>query len=60
MKPTDEPLPKGKDEKESSAELAPVEEVGGVVESTTEEKHQSSQKVNHQTNKLRIQKLKLQ
>lgn len=38
VKPTDEPLPKGKDEKESSAELAPVEEVGGVVESTTEEK----------------------
>lgn len=38
VKPTDDTLPKGKDEKESSAELAPVEEVGGVVESTTEEK----------------------
>lgn len=38
VKPTDAPLPKGKDEKEASAEPAPVEEVSGVVESTTEEK----------------------
>lgn len=38
VKPTDEPLPKGKDEKEDSAEPAPVEEVGGKVESKPEEK----------------------
>lgn len=38
VKPTDEPLPKGKDEKEVSAEPASVEEVSGVVESKTEEK----------------------
>nr|WP_234990535.1 ZmpA/ZmpB/ZmpC family metallo-endopeptidase [Streptococcus sp. 596553] len=37
VKPTDEPLPKGKDEKEASAELAPVEEVSGVVDSKTDE-----------------------
>ena len=37
VKPTDEPLPKGKDEKEASAEPAPVEEVSGVVESKTDE-----------------------
>lgn len=37
IKPTDEPLPKGKDEKEDSAEPAPVEEVGGVVDSKTDE-----------------------
>nr|WP_191995665.1 ZmpA/ZmpB/ZmpC family metallo-endopeptidase [Streptococcus sp. 2154] len=37
VKPTDEPLPKGKDEKEASAELAPVEEVSGVVEPKTDE-----------------------
>lgn len=37
VKPTDEPLPKGKDEKEDSAEPAPVEEVSGVVESKTDE-----------------------
>ncbi|HHG7984826.1 TPA: ZmpA/ZmpB/ZmpC family metallo-endopeptidase [Streptococcus pneumoniae] len=38
VKSTDEPLPKGKDEKEVSAEPASVEEVSGVVESKTEEK----------------------
>ena len=37
VKLTDEPLPKGKDEKEASAEPAPVEEVSGVVESKTDE-----------------------
>ena len=37
VKPTDEPLPKGKDEKEASAAPAPVEEVSGVVESKTDE-----------------------
>ncbi|CAM1668069.1 hypothetical protein SMIE22_14170 [Streptococcus mitis] len=37
VKPTDEPLPKGKDEKEDSAEPAPVEEVSGVVEPKTDE-----------------------
>lgn len=37
VKPTDELLPKGKDEKEASAEPAPVEEVSGVVESKTDE-----------------------
>lgn len=37
VKPTDEPLPKGKDEKETSAELAPVEEVSGAVDSKTDE-----------------------
>ncbi|MEL0445376.1 ZmpA/ZmpB/ZmpC family metallo-endopeptidase [Streptococcus pneumoniae] len=38
VKPTDDTLPKGKDEKEVSAEPAPVEEVGGKVESKPEEK----------------------
>lgn len=38
VKPTDDTLPKIEDGKEDSAEPAPVEEVGGVVESTTEEK----------------------
>ena len=37
VKPTDEPLPKGKEEKEASVEPAPVEEVSGVVESKTDE-----------------------
>ena len=37
VKPADEPLPKGKDEKEASAEPAPVEEVSGVVDSKTDE-----------------------
>lgn len=37
VKPTDELLPKGKDEKEASAELAPVEEVSGAVDSKTDE-----------------------
>lgn len=37
VKPTDEPLPKGKDEKEASAAPAPVEEVSGVVEPKTDE-----------------------
>lgn len=38
VKPTDGTLPKIEDGKEDSAEPAPVEEVSGVVESTTEEK----------------------
>lgn len=38
VKPTDDTLPKIEDGKEDSAEPAPVEEVSGVVESTTEEK----------------------
>jgi len=37
VKPTDEPLPKGKDEKEASAEPAPVEEVSGAVDSKIDE-----------------------
>lgn len=37
VKPTDEPLPKRKEEKEASVEPAPVEEVSGVVESKTDE-----------------------
>lgn len=37
VKPTDKPLPKGKEEKEASVEPAPVEEVSGVVESKTDE-----------------------
>ncbi|WP_191868143.1 LPXTG cell wall anchor domain-containing protein, partial [Streptococcus pneumoniae] len=37
VKPADEPLPKGKAEKEASAEPAPVEEVSGVVDSKTDE-----------------------
>lgn len=37
VKPIDELLPKGKDEKEASAELAPVEEVSGAVDSKTDE-----------------------
>lgn len=37
VKPTDELLPKGKDEKEASAEPASVEEVSGVVDSKTDE-----------------------
>lgn len=37
VKPTDELLPKGKEEKEASVEPAPVEEVSGVVESKTDE-----------------------
>lgn len=37
VKPTDEPLSKGKEEKEASVEPAPVEEVSGVVESKTDE-----------------------
>lgn len=37
VKPTDELLPKGKDEKEASAEPAPVEEVSGAVDSKTDE-----------------------
>lgn len=38
VKPTDDTLPKIEEGKEDSAEPAPVEEVSGVVESTTEEK----------------------
>lgn len=38
VKPIDDTLPKIEDGKEDSAEPAPVEEVSGVVESTTEEK----------------------
>ena len=37
VNPTDETLPKVKEEKEVSAEPAPVEEVSGVVESKTDE-----------------------
>lgn len=37
VKPTDKPLPKGKEEKEASVEPAPVEEVSGVVDSKTDE-----------------------
>ncbi len=37
VKPTDEPLPKRKEEKEASVEPAPVEEVSGVVEPKTDE-----------------------
>ena len=37
VKPTDETLPKVEEEKEVSAEPAPVEEVSGVVESKTDE-----------------------
>ncbi|HGR6816214.1 TPA: ZmpA/ZmpB/ZmpC family metallo-endopeptidase [Streptococcus pneumoniae] len=38
VKPTDDTLPKVEEGKEDSAELAPVEEVGGEVESKPEEK----------------------
>ncbi|VIV04037.1 zinc metalloprotease ZmpB [Streptococcus pneumoniae] len=38
VKPTDDTLPKVEEGKEDSAEPAPVEEVGGEVESKTEEK----------------------